>query len=315
MTPAPPSGLELVVVGADDELLGAFSELMLEITPESSRSVEQMLATFALDPTQRRVIARLDGEAVGFGTVGRIWVFPVDDPSAWCELGVRAAVRGRGVGSALLAWSQATAPQLGKSRLQVPCSGDRPEGVRFLTARGFVEYDRMARVELPLAGVVAPEVVLPAGVRLSSLAAEPALRESAYAAAVEIFADLPDPEPVLAGSFEEWRLRDVDTPDGPLDGYLLAVAGDDVVGFCRLLNEQRGRVVGHALTGTRRAWRGRGIAKALKRAAIGWAIERGAERMSAENAVGNEAMRGINRSLGFTPGPDFIELRGAVPAA
>ena len=105
-------------------------------------------------------------------------------------------------------------------------------------------------------------------------------------------------------------MRDVDIPDGPLDGYLLAVADDKVVGYCRLMNEERGVVVAHLMTGTRRAWRGRGVAKALKHAAIAWALERGAQRMTAENAVGNEVMRGINRTLGFVAAADFIEMRG-----
>ncbi len=304
-----PAGLELVEVGSDRELLGRFSDLLLEITPPMSRTVEQMLATLVLDPTQLRIVAMLDGEPVGFATVGRIWALPIDDPTAWCELGVRAPFRGRGIGTALLAWSQRSAPTIGKSRIEVPCSSNRPEGIAFLTARGFAEYDRMAGVELDLAALTPPAVVLPDGVRLTSLDAEPELRTSAYAAAVEIFADLPDPEPVSAGTYEEWLLRDVETPDAPLDGYLLAVAGAEVIGYCRLLNEQRGRVVGHSMTGVRRAWRGRGVAKALKCAAIGWAIAHGAEGMSAENAVGNDAMRGINRALGFRPGPDFIELR------
>ncbi len=54
-------------------------------------------------------------------------------------------------------------------------------------------------------------------------------------------------------------------------------------------------------------WRGKGIASALKRAAIGWAITHGASWMAAENAIGNDAMRGINRAL--QPAPDFVEMR------
>ncbi len=304
------ASLELVDVGTDRALLDVFGDLMFELTPEWSRSTDQMLSALLLDPTQRRVVAQLDGEPVGFVTVGRIWVLPIDDPTAWCELGVREPYRHQGIGSQLLAWAAETAPLIGRSRLQVPCRANRPEGIAFLEQRGFSEYDRMACVELPLAGVVAPPIVVPDGVRLSSLAVEPELRQSAYEAAVEIFADIPDPEPISAGSFDEWRMRDVDIPDGPLDGYLLAVAGDHVVGYCRLMNEERGVVVAHLMTGTRRAWRGRGVAKTLKHAAIAWALERGAQRMTAENAVGNEAMRGINRTLGFQPAPDFIELRG-----
>ena len=304
--------LELVDVGTDRKLLDVFSDLTLELTPELSRSTDQMLSALLLDPTQRRVVAMSAGEPVGFVTVGRIWVLPIDDPTAWCELGVREPYRCQGFGSQLLAWAGETAPLIGRSRLQIPCRGNRPAGIAFLEQRGFSEYDRMACVELPLAGVVAPPIVLPEGVRLSSLAVEPDLRQSAYEAAVEIFADLPDPEPVSAGSFEEWRLRDVDIPDGPLDGYLLAVADDQVVGYCRLMNEERGVVVSHLMTGIRRGWRGRGIAKALKHAAIAWALERGVQRMTAENAIGNDVMRGINRTLGFQPAPDFIEMRRTI---
>ena len=304
------ASLELVDVGTDRALLDVFGDLMFELTPEWSRSTDQMLSALLLDPTQRRVVAQLDGEPVGFVTVGRIWVLPIDDPTAWCEMGVREPYRRKGIGSQLLAWAEETAPLIGRSRLQVPCRANRPEGIAFLEQRGFSEYDRMACVELPLAGVVAPPIVVPDGVRLSSLAVEPELRQSAYEAAVEIFADIPDPEPISAGSFDEWRMRDVDIPDGPLDGYLLAVAGEKVVGYCRLMNEERGVVVAHLMTGTRRAWRGRGVAKALKHAAIAWALERGAQRMTAENAVGNEVMRGINRTLGFVAAADFIEMRG-----
>lgn len=306
------ASLELVDVGTDRALLDVFGDLALELTPEWSRSTDQMLSALLLDPTQRRVVAQLEGEPVGFVTVGRIWVLPIDDPTAWCELGVCEPYRRQGIGSQLLAWAGETAPLIGRSRLQVPCRANRPEGIVFLEQRGFSEYDRMDCFELPLAGVVAPPIMLSEGVRISSLAAEPELRQSAYELAVEIFADLPDPEPVSAGSFEEWRLRDVDIPDGPLDGYLLAVAGDEVVGYCRLVNAERGVVVSHLMTGIRRGWRGRGIAKALKAAAIAWALDRGAHRMATENAIGNEAMRGINRTLGFVAAPDFVEMRRTI---
>ena len=126
----------------------------------------------------------------------------------------------------------------------------------------------------------------------------------------EIYADLPDPEEVEAGSFDEWRARDIDTPEGTHAGVLIAAAGDDVVGLTRLTLHERGAAVSHMITGVRRAWRGRGVALALKRAAIGYGLDAGAERMTAENAVHNAAMRGINAKLGFRPGPDFVELRG-----
>lgn len=305
-----PSGLELVEVGFDEGRLAILADLLFETQPEWARSVPQMLAALPLDPDMRRTLALVDGVPVGFGTMGRIWVHPPEHPTVWCELGVLPSHRRQGIGTVLLAWARAATLEREKDSLIVPCSEDRAEGIAFLQQRGFEEFSRMACVELPLAGCEAPLIDVPIGVELTSLAARPELRQSAYEAAVECFAALPDPEPVSAGTFEEWRVRDVDIPNGPLDAYLLAVADGGVVGFCRLVTRERGRTVGHLMTGVRAPWRGRGIAQALKGEAIRWALAAGAERMTTENALGNEPMRAINRKLGFVPAPDFVELKG-----
>jgi GNAT superfamily N-acetyltransferase len=310
-----PAGVELVEAGADRDLLAAFAHVMLATQPEWSRSVDHLVHSLAVDPGLRRVVAIEDGEPVGCASAGRVWVFPPDSPVAWAEVGVLADRRGRGIGAALLAWAGEAAAAMGKDQLQVPCSSARPEGVAFLERRGYAEYDRMAGLELPLAGVEAPAFALPEGVRLADLAAEPGLRASAYDLAVEVFASLPDPEPVSAGTYDEWVARDVDVPDAPLDAYLLAVEGDRAVGMCRLMLAEGGSVVSHSMTGTLRSHRGRGIATALKRAAIGWALAHGAERITTENAVGNATMQGINRELGFVDAPAFIELRGPALAS
>ena len=60
----------------------------------------------------------------------------------------------------------------------------------------------------------------------------------------------------------------------------------------------------------KRAWRGRGIAGALKRAQIAWAIEAGLERLEAGNEVRNEPIRRLNQRLGYRPAPGRILLRG-----
>ena len=305
-----PAGLALVDPGRNAALLQQVADVTFATQPEWERAVAFLLASFDFDPGLERRIAVLDGEPVGYASCGLIWMLAPDTPYAWVELAVTEAARGQGIGSALLAWTQQRAREIGKAGVQVPCSSARPEGIAFLERRGFVEYDRMAGVELPLAGSSRPEVAMPDGVRLTSIAAEPALLDSLYAACCEIYADLPDPEPVVIGTLEEWQARDIEAAGQPLDGVLIAAAGDEVVGVSRVVVQERGRVVGHLITGVRRDWRGRGVALALKRAAIGWAIDRGAEWMSAENAVHNEPMRAINAALGFQPGADFVELRG-----
>ena len=64
------------------------------------------------------------------------------------------------------------------------------------------------------------------------------------------------------------------------------------------------------MTGVKRAWRGRGIASALKRAQIAWALANGIEVLETTNEVRNAPMRRVNEKLGFTPAPGRIHLRG-----
>ena len=48
------------------------------------------------------------------------------------------------------------------------------------------------------------------------------------------------------------------------------------------------------MTGVLRAWRGRGIARALKAAEIAWAKEHGYERLETQNEERNEPIRRLN---------------------
>ena len=65
------------------------------------------------------------------------------------------------------------------------------------------------------------------------------------------------------------------------------------------------------MTALKRAWRGRGIAKALKRAQISWAKANGIERLAATNEERNAAMMHINASLGYREVPGRVLLRGS----
>ena len=64
------------------------------------------------------------------------------------------------------------------------------------------------------------------------------------------------------------------------------------------------------MTAVVRAWRGRGLALALKHATIGWAIANGLTELVTGNDVDNAPMRAINAKLGYRPTPDRLVLRG-----
>jgi GNAT superfamily N-acetyltransferase len=115
------------------------------------------------------------------------------------------------------------------------------------------------------------------------------------------------------GTPEEFRARDVDRAILPAWGCAIAIddATGDVVGYSNLL-----LVAGtpglawNAMTAVRRAWRGRGVAGALKRATITWAIENGLDAIETANDIDNAPMRAVNRKLGYEPMPDEVYVRG-----
>ena len=55
------------------------------------------------------------------------------------------------------------------------------------------------------------------------------------------------------------------------------------------------------MTGTRRAYRGRGLALAVKLASIEWAAANGITRMLTFNDATNAPMLAVNRRLGYEP--------------
>jgi GNAT superfamily N-acetyltransferase len=119
---------------------------------------------------------------------------------------------------------------------------------------------------------------------------------------------------MVAGELAEFRARDVDRPSIPKDGFFVAVdeATGRVVGYASLIlvPGQANRKAWHDMTAVLRSWRGRGLATALKRATIGWAIENGIEVLITGNDVGNAPMRAVNARLGYRPLPDLLTMRG-----
>ena len=65
------------------------------------------------------------------------------------------------------------------------------------------------------------------------------------------------------------------------------------------------------LTGVRRAWRGKGVAWALKLAAAARAKEQGWQRILTGNHVNNREMLGINEAMGFVKQPARVILKRA----
>ena len=307
------TGLVIRVVESDRDL-ERFVGLVNAITPDDPTSLEDARWSDETYPGGTRLLAEVDGRAVGVAVVGRIYSQGPDYPDGWGYVAVEATARRHGVGSALLQRISDLARAAGKHGLQGRVSEDRPEAIAFLERRGFVEDERSKTVRLDLAGMAPPEVAMPSGTVLTDLAARPDLVDGVHAVALETFPDIPwTDEPMAVGDLAEFRARDVDRPGILPEAFMVALdeATGDVVGYASLMLMPGSTTVAwHDMTAVRRAWRGRGLATALKRATIRWAIEHGLATLDTGNDEHNASMRAVNARLGYRPLPDEIFVRG-----
>ena len=301
-----------------DEDLGHIVRIVSMVTPDFPTSIKEIRWAEQAYPGGKRFIAWLDGMPVGVGGAGRVYVYADDYPGLWGNVSVLPEYRRRGVGTALLAAMSDVARAAGKTMLVGRTTADRPESIAFLEHHGFFEHERMKAVRLDLEGIQPPAVDPPDGIEITSLEAQPELVAGVYAVAVEALPDIPGEGPMAPGSLEEFRKRDVDRDSAPPGGFVVAVetASERVVGYANLmLVPGNPSVAWHGMTAVARAWRGRGVATALKRATIAWAATHGLEALETANDVDNAPMRAVNQRLGYRPLPDEIYYRGPLTGA
>jgi GNAT superfamily N-acetyltransferase len=302
-------------IGNDRADLAALVSISTEVTPDEPTSLEELLWSDVTYPGTGRFLAELDGQVVAAATVGRIYMRPPEFDGFWTTIDVLPAFRRRGIGGSLYETAAAYASAAGKAALHVVTREDRPESIAFLARRGFVEYERMRLVALDLRGLERPPVSSPHGVTITTLAERPDLVGGVHAVAEDAFPDIPGgAEPIAAGTFDEFRARDVDRPGIPAEAFAIALdeSTGRVVGYASLIMLSGSNRAYHDMTAVLGAWRGRGVAGALKRATIAWAIGAGLEWLETGNDVDNAPMRAVNARLGYQPLPDRIEFRGSI---
>src|SRR3954452_11890375 len=273
-----------------------------EVTPEARPTVENLRFNLDSKPDLSYVVAWIDGEPVSCGFV-EPW------PSfAWGDIAVVPERRRRGIGSAVLADLFQRARALGKDRIQFEVKQIDEESSAFLGRRGFERVGGEEAVTLDLAAIEAPAVDPPPGVRIVSRVDEPDLLEGMYAIGVQADEDIPGSDGVM--TFEQWKANEIDKPARRPELCFIALAGDEVVGYAALM--VFGDEAHHGLTATRRDWRRRGVASALKRAEIAAAKNAGFKQLVTESEERNEPMRKLNAKLGFVPAPELsvVTMRG-----
>jgi GNAT superfamily N-acetyltransferase len=224
---------------------------------------------------------------------------------------VLAGQRRRGAGTALYEAISVWASERGVRELEVPVSGNDPESLAFAQRRGFTEERREVGLVLSLAGISPPQVQLPAGIEIVTWAQRPELARGMYEVDLETHPDIPGFEDVAVEPFEDWMAHHMRRPADSPEATFIALAGEEVVGFAKL-SLTAPAAAGHAMTAVKRAWRGRGIAGALKATEINWALANGYTELHTSNEERNAPIKRLNARLGYRPGIGRIYLVGPI---
>lgn len=279
------------------------------VDPDADPTVDGMRHTLATFPHALYLLARHRGEAVGCAYAGS---FPgtEGDDHLYANVSVLPDRRRAGIGSRLYGAVSEHARAAGKLGLTVESSEDDPGSLAWLERRGFVEVERQKAVALDLDTAPAVDPEPPPEVVVVSRAERTGLEEGMYSIGLEAGRDIPGLDGEHEPTFEQWRSFEIERPSRRPELCFVALAGDEVVGFASLDVPGRSEKAYHGLTCTARAWRGRGVAEALKRSQIAAARRAGLRRLVTESEERNVPMRRLNEKLGYRPIPGMVVLRG-----
>ena len=274
------------------------------------------------DPAADVTIAQVDGAPVGYGTVS--WIDTTDAPLREYRLGgaVDPAWRRRGVGTALLARNERRARELAgvhDTDRQSTFGAFSAEGhlgrVRLLEGAGYRRVRWFFDMVRPTLDDV-PDVPLPDGIEVRPIT--PDLYRRVWAADVEAFRDHWGGFDDSDAALQRW----IDSPEFDPALWVVAFDGDEVAAGVingiypeenAALDLQRGWLDS---VFTRRAWRRRGLARALITRSLALLRERGmtsaALGVDADNPSG---ALGLYQSAGFEVSMRYAAWRKPFAAA
>lgn len=292
-------------VESDDDLeaMSIVLHLANPDLPPTAGNAEGIRHNRDSNPDLTYFVARLDGEPAGCG-----YAELVDASWLVAQTDVVPGLRGRGVGTGLLAEISRVASANRRTELQGGLRESDAESRAYFERRGYLQVGGEQAVALDVAQHEPLPVDPPPGISIVSRKERPELDRAMYEVALEAEQDIPDAIPDR--SYEIWRSRELDRPSRDPELTFLALAGEEVVGYAGL--DDFGADAFHGLTAVKRAWRRQGVATALKRSQIAVANERGFKRLVTESEERNTPMRRLNEKLGYRPEPSLstVVLRG-----
>ena len=301
--------VEIREIGADG--LEGWLAIAASVRPDRAGGVDEYLDWKRQAEDMAWFVASVDGADAGvaFAYVG--WHSAPGTGTG--EAFVLPEHRGAGVGSALYGELADWVQERGCVTLETTVAEDDEASLAWADRRGFREVGRNSRMVLDLTAIEAPAIDSPEGVEIVTLADRPDLDRALYEVACEAYPDVPGEEGNAMDSFEAWLSKDMRGDSDRPEATFVALVDGEVAGYAKLsLSSSRANDVLHDMTGVKRAFRGRGIAGALKRAEIAWAKQEGYERLETSNEVRNEPIRRLNKRHGYTVQPGVVVLHDSL---
>ena len=287
-----------------DEDAPAAAALLREVAPDflvNATLLAHWRRTTPERAHQRWWVVEEQGEVVGWGEAELRWVV-VEPGVGWIWVGVRKDRRRRGLGSALHATAERHLRDVGAHTFQSSLVEDADE---FASRRGYrvARHERLSRLDVRSADLTALDELeaekRAEGFRLAPLAELLGRPRDLHAMYDEAHVDMPSDHPYGTLDFDEWRRERLENPLLDRDGSMNVVFDDRPVAFAWLVVDREGRRGEHELTGTLREFRGRGLARLAKLAAVRWCAGNGVETLLTGNDATNAPMLAINDRLGY----------------
>ncbi len=266
-----------------------------------------------------RFVAELDGQIVGEAHYTQFeGMYHPQKFGAWIT--VKPRFRGQGIGKALYAQLLNALKPHDPISILSSTREDQTHALAWLQKLGYEEKMRFweSRLDVqafdftPYAGKI--EAIEAAGFELKSLKeleSDPQYKEKNYDLWLEVRQDVPRPGEISEVSFADYCKWVFESSYFLRQGFFVAIdkASGAYVATSGLWKTD-GDYLSIGLTGTRRAYRRKGLALALKLKATQFAKEYGAKELRTGNESNNRAMLSINEGMGFVKQPiwaDFIK--------
>ncbi|MFI9629776.1 GNAT family N-acetyltransferase [Streptomyces sp. NPDC052042] len=255
------------------------------------------LAAARPDEHYRLLVAEQDGEVIATAQVG-LSPDSSEPGQAFCNPYTHPERTGRGAGGLLLRTAEEHVAREG-ARAIYSWVLDTPSNRAFAEKRGYAPSRSAHFLRLDLTnGSLPPRPGVPAGVELRSGADFADDPRPLFVADAETTADEPSDIPCEPADYEDW-LRQIWNHPG-LDHALTSVVlvDGEVAAFSAARTDGRTGYMS-AMTGTRRAHRGRGLAKLAKHDSLRRARAAGYTDAYTGNDADNGPMLAINRWFGY----------------